>query len=213
MIILLLLHQAVAYKISPLTKSPGITAVKLQDAYIVKEHYTYMHNINISTLQDELDNIRYILKLMPKNNIQQLKVMELYLNNTQDKLDHIFINSRHRLRRGLINGLGTVISWITGNMDADDKEKYDNILRNMQTNEYHLEHNVENQLSVNQKLINEFDKDLRIIQKNNFKLPKYLEELNGNSNSLKLEQRYLSLFTSLSMLYNKITYRRKRINV
>lgn len=56
------------------------------------------------------------------------------------KLAHLLLNT-YRAKRGLV----TAISWLTGNMDPNNKAKYDEILKQVQTNEYHLEDNVEKQ--------------------------------------------------------------------
>lgn len=144
-LLFLLLAPAEAFKMTDLSRTSGITPIKIQDSFVINQTYTYMHNINLRELQVELDKINTSLQLIDSKmrDKTQGNILKLHLDITQNKLNHIFYN-KQRAKRGLINGLGSAVSWLTGNMDADDKAKYDAILEKVQSNEYNLEHNVEN---------------------------------------------------------------------
>lgn len=165
-----------------------------------------MHNINLQYLEDELENTGNLLRLLRSKNSDphHLDIIESQLDLTQNKFDHIMLH-KTRAKRGLINGLGTAISWLTGNMDATDKEKYDEILRKVESNDYHLQHNVEQQLSINKNLIKEFNHDIQTVQDNTFKIRSYFKLLSNSTANLELNQNYLLLFNTLQILYNKIS--------
>lgn len=50
-------------------------------------------------------------------------------------------------------------------MDANDKEKYDNILNKIEQNMYHIEHNEQARLSLNNKLITKINKEIVVLNK------------------------------------------------
>lgn len=47
-------------------------------------------------------------------------------------MENIAINKSNRTKRGLINGLGSVIKDITGNLDFQDGEKINKILNHLE---------------------------------------------------------------------------------
>ena len=57
-----------------------------------------------------------------------------------DKITNKMVNLFHnRNKRGLINGLGSIIKSITGNLDSQDAERYDEIFRKIEENQKILE--------------------------------------------------------------------------
>lgn len=204
-LILLLLVPAMSYKVTDLTKSSGITPVRVQNSFIINGTYTYMHNINITRLHVELTHIEDSVNLLraKDSDKNRCNILRLYLDDIKLKFDHIHINNL-RIKRGLINGLGSAISWITGNMDSDDKAKYDKILEKVQANEYHLEHNVENQLSINRNLIHKFNNGIDVIHANNVKLKNYFNSITTQFTSIELTQQHSFLFNTLTLIKNKI---------
>lgn len=205
MILLLLLVPVTGFKTTDLSKTSGITPIKIQDAFIINNTYTYMHNINVRILKRELNNLENIINKISirSNDNNRISMINLHLKYTKIKLDHLHFNS-HRIKRGLVNGIGSAISWLTGNMDADDKAKYDSILQSVQSNEYHLEHNVEKQLSINRKIIDEFNKDMKIMHSNNIKLSNYFNYVSNQTNEIELNQQFSFLFSNLMLIYNKV---------
>ncbi|XP_039277002.1 uncharacterized protein LOC120349856 [Nilaparvata lugens] len=206
-LILLLLAPATSYKMVDLSRTSGIAPIKIQNSHIINETFTYVHNINTSYLRLELSNIETFVDFLAKrNNIDKsrLSMMKLNLKYTKNKLNEIQ-SVNYRQKRGLFNGLGSAISWITGNMDADDKERYDKILQTVQSNEYHLSNNVDKQFAVNQKLINEFNNEMKVIRANNLKISNYFNSLFNESNRMEMNQQSSLLFDSLLLLNNKIS--------
>lgn len=165
-----------------------------------------MHNIPLRALRRELNNIEHSFTTInfTHDNPYQTHLFQIHLRNTQSKLDHLYHIPR-RSKRGIINGLGSAISWLTGNMDADDKARYDDILRKVEANEYHLEHNVAQELSVNKRLVQEFNKDIKIIQLNNQRIRTYFSSLSNTSDLIAVNQQYSLLFNALTLLYTKIS--------
>jgi hypothetical protein len=207
----LLVQDQAAYKLTDLTNGPGIIPIKVQNSRIISDYYTYVHSINLTTIQDELDNLLATIKITKTdfaNSIQEqvslarTKILEAHINYAKYKFEHVFLNNHKRIKRGLINGLGTAISWLTGNMDAKDKEKYDQIINKLEKNEYRLEHNVENSLAVNEKMIEDFNKEMSLINQNNFRIAKILN--NSVAKNIEWNQKYIIWQSTIALLTNRI---------
>lgn len=69
----------------------------------------------------------------------------------------ISTSSRQRDKRGLINGLGIIVKLISGNLDSNGKERYNEIINHIQTNEQNLSNQLANQFSLNNELIKQYN--------------------------------------------------------
>lgn len=87
-------------------------------------------------------------------NITKIKV--------QNKLSEI-IPKPHRIKRGLIDGLGSIFKSITGNLDASDGERYNNIINQIENNQEKIASNIATQNSVSIDIINQFNKTVQQI--------------------------------------------------
>lgn len=134
-------------------------------------------------------------------NFKNHKMFHLLNDLTNDAIEQLqliqFKDINKRTKRGLINGLGNIISWITGNMDADDKEYYDKIISNVEKNNYKIEHNIETTVNINHRLIEDYKKDIKTINKN-FMINKQ------NFNSLEQNDKAYDLYIHIMHLFNKI---------
>lgn len=193
------------FKLTDLTEGPGVIPVRIQDSYRITKYYTYVHSINISHLQNGLDQITKLIKVveLKTQNSHSVPSLKEHVNYIQSKLDHIVLHTpKVRNKRGLINGLGNAISWLTGNMDANDKEYYDKVISKVEANSYHIEHNVEKQLAVNKKLIDDFYKELSVIQSNT----KHVSDALSNNvlSEISFDQQYMYLLSNLMLISNKV---------
>lgn len=115
-----------------------------------------------------------LLKLNNKTseNFNYKGELETYINilnfNTlrlKGKINDLFKNNK-REKRGLINGLGTIIKTISGNLDSNDAEKYDKLFKKIQQNQQTLQNqNLEN-IRINKKMISDFNKQIENIKHN-----------------------------------------------
>lgn len=79
-----------------------------------------------------------------------------------------------RKRRGLIDGLGTIIKVITGNMDATDAKNIYSEVNAIRANQNVLKDNIRNQLQVVESTLAVFDNTTKIVQENEEALQKYI---------------------------------------
>jgi hypothetical protein len=203
--ILAMLTASNSYKVIDLTNSAGAIPIRIKDSYVVEKFYSYIHHLNISQLSEELDRLKIHKELLETSLIEDGLVDALHIKYSyiRNKLMHL-VSIQNRKRRGIFNGLGTAISWITGNMDANDKERYDNAINKIQNNNYHIEHNVEAQISVNKHLLNNINEDLKLIQNNNNKLQSFINKTGVEINFLERIQHFMLLDSTLAIIESKI---------
>ena len=71
-----------------------------------------------------------------------MKLLNHYKNEVKSKFQNLNINENLRKKRGLINGLGSVIKSITGNLDAQDAEYYDKLIDELKNNQQNIQKNL-----------------------------------------------------------------------
>lgn len=106
-----------------------------------------------------------------------------------------------REKRGLINGLGTVVKFLTGNLDHNDAEKYDNAINMLSHQQGKIESLVSDQITLLQPAIDKFQKNTDILKRNHIILQsriKQLEKLTTISAGITDVESLLFIETTLS---------------
>lgn len=136
------------------------------------------------------------------------RIITYIQNSIDEKFSHLLINhEKPRQKRGLINGLGSIIKSITGNLDAEDEKRYTHILKHLESNQYKLNEQLKNQYSLNHELIEKFNKTVETIKHNELELKLKIEQLlhivvggTHNLNKLIIYDIYSQLNTLFSMI-------------
>lgn len=105
-----------------------------------------------------------------------------------------------RNKRGLINGLGSILKSITGNLDSSDEERYNSILEQLSNNQKILQTEAKEVVHQQQTLTEKFNKNTQTINLNENKLRKSLNEV---MDAIKKEQSWKTLIHA-EVLINKI---------
>lgn len=96
-----------------------------------------------------------------------MKILNTTKHNVENKvyeilpIENIYRNSR--IKRGLINGLGSVFKAITGNLDASDGERFEDLIQKLSSNQGKLQKQILETHSVSHALINKFNDSLNQI--------------------------------------------------
>uniref|UniRef100_A0A6P7GY14 Uncharacterized protein LOC114348240 n=1 Tax=Diabrotica virgifera virgifera TaxID=50390 RepID=A0A6P7GY14_DIAVI len=69
-----------------------------------------------------------------------------------------------RLKRGLVNGIGTIWKSITGNLDASDGEYFNKCINKINSDETQIENLLKNQISVTTSIIKTFNTSIQKLQ-------------------------------------------------
>lgn len=188
-ILLWTLHNAYAYQLTDISNNPGVITIKLADSFIINKYHTMVHFLNFSKLAEELKQTKRELRQFKTHSSHS--VIYKQLEFIENKITNIIgTNTLKRNKRGLVNALGTAISWVTGNMDADDKDRYDRIINKLQENSYHLEHNVEHDITINKNLMKTFKQDIDILNRNNAKASNIFNSIDNYTHSIHLNELY-----------------------
>lgn len=180
------------------TRNPGILPIKMGNAKLTSTEHTFIHYYKTDGLVKEfyklkIKNEQLIKKLSENVNIiseldEYIKITNYTVELIEEKLNNIIIINP-RYRRGLINGLGSVIKAITGNLDNTDSEKYDRLLKQISKNQITLQDQLDSQFSINSQIIDEFNQNVKIIQFNQKEIHDKFIEINNviRNNSLRID--------------------------
>jgi len=80
--------------------------------------------------------------------------------------DKIKVIKNHRSKRGIINGLGTIIKIITGNLDSNDNEEYRELFTKIDNNMQKLQTQSLKTIRINKEMILKFNKQIDNLRHN-----------------------------------------------
>jgi hypothetical protein len=144
-------------EVQDLTSNKGILPMTLGTAKLIKGYSNILHIIRLGQYQQNIEKIQQTL-----DQLDNLGTLNITLNVTRLKLQelkHVYETLRPSLRhkRGLIDGLGTLIKGITGNMDNNDAIRLNKELENIMNNEQVIKGEMDKQIIINDKMIKRFE--------------------------------------------------------
>lgn len=71
-----------------------------------------------------------------------------------------------RQKRGLINGLGSIIKSISGNLDQEDADRFNQAIRNLQENQNNIANKLNQEISLTTKIIDNFNHTITLVLHN-----------------------------------------------
>lgn len=135
----------------------------------------------------------------------------------QDQIEHTlsvidkkiaFIVPRIRVRRGLINGLGSVVKAITGNLDYDDAVRFENEISNLRSKLTNINNSQKQSIVLAENTIQEFSNQLKKVDDNEIKLSTALRNFTDRSNvvisQLHFFNTYVQIDFSLQIILDKL---------
>ncbi|KAL0861747.1 hypothetical protein ABMA27_009223 [Loxostege sticticalis] len=144
-ITMILLQVAVAQDIllDSLEDGPGILPFKLGPTKIISHYHSFLQFIDIDDIKSKVSLVRTQLNdVRPQLNDKTLSLYEPHIDYLSKKLEKVSDQLQtfevNRVKRGLIDGLGSVVRGISGNLDYTDANRYDNALKYLQSNEEKL---------------------------------------------------------------------------
>lgn len=198
------------------THGPGLLPIHLGPAKLQNSQHTLVHYFDISTISTEIDNLENhyntltstIKEHNQSGNIDNYdKLYRHIYKRVRDKLINLHPRGHYRNKRGLIDGLGTAIKFVTGNMDANDAHRINNILKHLQNNQNTIQEQIRNQYSINNNLIRQFNFTIQNVQYNQIQLKNKILQLGKyvatNSEEISILQ-IKDLYNQLILTYNTI---------
>lgn len=147
----------------------GIIPIKLGTAKIKEYSHTLILFYDLNLLIDEVNrlhdqtinisNIILVNKYYYSETFNYLQILNVTMTKTETKLLEIIPHPK-RIKRGLINGIGSIFKAITGNLDAADGERYEHLINQLQNNQNKLGKNVLKENSLCLDIIKNFNKTI-----------------------------------------------------
>lgn len=188
-------------------KGPGILPFKLGPTKIVSHHHIFLENINLKLIQQKIDSIKAQVSIAAKNitnsNFVLFKYQVLHLFQKLDKIS-VQLDSLQpsRSKRGLFNPLGSFIKSITGNLDQNDAQKYENILQILQKNGKDFSDSFNRHVSLFKEFSSQQNSILKSLSSNQARLEKDFQNF-ADSTFTQTEQ--IMYYAHMSQLFSLIS--------
>ncbi|KAF5288243.1 hypothetical protein FQA39_LY04011 [Lamprigera yunnana] len=159
-----------------------------------KHRRKHWHKYNeISNLKRQKESLQYILQQGTIDILRELEIHKNILNFNFNRLTNkVNIIFNHRNKRGAINGLGSIIKIISGNLDAADGERYEKLFKQIKQNENKLQNqNLEN-IRISKELTTNFNKQLENIKFNEMNLKSKIEKIES---FIKTQMQWQQIFS------------------
>lgn len=161
--------------IRELNDNPGIIPVKLGTAKVKDYTFTLIHYYDLNPIILEINklhiksaNISGLLSINKEYLVEAsnyLKILNLTKDRVETKIKEILPHPE-RTKRGIINGLGSIFKAITGNLDASDGERYEQLINDLQNSQRSLQVNTLKQRSLSLQVIKKFNSTISQISHN-----------------------------------------------
>jgi len=138
-------------------------------------------------------------------------VIDTLKQKINNQLNQIIPN-KNRQKRALINGLGSIIKSITGNMDQDDAERIDNNISILKENQNDLKISLSKQMTLLSTTIDNFKETIKNISHNQQVLKLRINQIVKVINTVKIEETNLFEFFRIHMIFSQITTFYQNIN-
>lgn len=172
-----------------------------------------MHYYDLEPILQELDDLNTQHDRLRKvtntsSELQNFDKIAAHLRTViLDKIYSINFNFRQlRPKRSLFPKLGTVVKFITGNLDENDQTKYNQILNDIQTNGERLQRQAELQYTFNTEAVKRFDLVVQNIEHNEQVLATKISQVSEILEKGLLDHSLLSepAYNQLIFLYNNL---------
>lgn len=205
-----------AAEIYNVDRSGGLLPIELGHAYTETEEHLLLVHYDISTLHNSLTNLQTSfvrLKLRLKEKSSQilnelLNTIEADLGIATEKLQNLQprkdIETKRRTRRGLVNGLGSVIKFITGNLDDEDRKKYDKIIKTLSRKDSQTDMKLNKEHRLMTDLMRKYNDTIATLNSNNREIrDKLRNQFNAEFNSSRLREIAFQIITNLNIIINQ----------
>lgn len=142
-------------------------------------YWTLIKIIDLEPIRVEYDNLVNNFKVVTsaynkhengKGHFREMenfhKLLEYIIKQIKKKFDALDPAPSKRQKRGLINGLGSLIKFVTGNLDSDDAIKYNDAIKNLSNQQNGLKLLMKEQIKLTTTAIDKFNSSIRKLASN-----------------------------------------------
>lgn len=198
-----------------LITNPGIAPIRMGEAVMKNDHWSIVKTLDLELIKEQLDNnieeYNNLKGLVFKNSDTRRELFALTLqiesmiNLTSDRLGQLL--PIYRVRRGLIDPLGSVIKVITGNLDYEDAKRYNSEISNLQNREHSVEKKMSLMKVAVEKLVNvsnDINLNVKHVNFNNNRLNSIVNNQTIIYTSFRLMNSLYQILNNLRTLYQII---------
>lgn len=204
-------------KITSLETNPGILPFHLGNARIRQFSHEFIHYFDILPILEQIKNIKVLHNNFIK--ILELETHEKYNSTLLNFNQHILylfdvVNTKfksiypfdlRRTKRGLINALGSVVKFISGNLDHDDAIRYENAIKELYENQDKIVKSYNKQMTLNTDLMNWFNETFLSVQHNDEEISNKINTLSNDLVETKYKfKQYMKLRDVLDQIANNL---------
>ncbi|KAJ0180293.1 hypothetical protein K1T71_003697 [Dendrolimus kikuchii] len=163
-----------------LNEGPGLLPFRLGTTRLIRHYHTFLQYVQLKDIEEEINLLHSQLtdyKFKLSNNTHSLFEIQIeYLAAKLTKVTgHLDTLKSKRIKRGLIDGFGSVIKSLTGNLDYSDAIKYDNAIKILQNNDDQIIQELNNHISLSKEWMSQHSNIVNKLTENQVNINKTLQ--------------------------------------
>lgn len=171
---------------------PGLLPFNLGPTKVISHYHSFLQYVPINDIRNNIIIVKTQLTNIGRQiNNQSLPLYEPHINYLKSKLGKVYEQldtfQSSRVKRALIDGLGSVIKSISGNLDYTDALRYDGAIKILQDNENKLTSELNEHISLGKQWMLENSKILDNIVSNQNKIGKAISLIENNNVNMENE--------------------------
>lgn len=170
-------------KLESLNDGPGVLPFKLGPTRILSHYHSFLQYVSLQELQEKVNSVKTQLNtISPNINNITKSLFQPHIEYLKNKLESVSIQLKSfkmsRSKRGLVNGLGSIIKSITGNLDYTDAVHFNYAIKSLHDDENKLATELNNHISLTKDLTNQYSKIIDSIVDNQNKMTILINKIN-----------------------------------
>ncbi|CAB3250091.1 unnamed protein product [Arctia plantaginis] len=167
-------------RLDNLDNGPGLLPFKLGPARVTTHHYTFLQYIDLDRIEHEINELRGQLlsfehRLFNTTYTVYEPQIRYLMNKTNHISEHLQTLEPSRIKRGLMDGLGSLVKSITGNLDYQDAIRYNKALEVLENNQNKINSELSNRASLNKDWMKEQSSVLERLVQNQIEINNTLQ--------------------------------------
>lgn len=198
-------------RLESLNDGPGLLPFKLGSMKLTTHYHTFIQYVKLDDLETNIHSLQtQLLDFRNRMSNETYNLYEIQINYLANKLGNVLKQLHslepsgiNRMKRGLIDGLGSMIKSLTGNLDHDDALKYNEAIRVLENNQIKLSSEFNNHISLSKEWMLKHGNVIRQIVDNQNRINKTLELILQNK-AIQSLTRYANFAQLLSLISENI---------
>lgn len=182
----------------------GYTIINIDKVIIVSEYDIVLHKINPKEIMNVVAQFEEILKKIENKNYQKLMFQEI--EKIKNKI-RTFIP--HRIKRGLINGMGSAMKWLYGTLDDEDRQNIEEHFKIVDENNHNIIETVNQQIKINDKFNKNFLQMKQVIESDRKMLSEKI--INYTNNRFTADNLFFETMFKLNILKEQVEHIQENI--